>query len=252
MEKSINIEEILAKAELLSSTYFKNPGMKKVSLEAFSSFAEDWYLITKTFGLNIHYLPCTFASNIECAIWKREKIPHYETLLQDTLKIACDDAGLYRGARNGNRDKIHYRMFYEMVSPLANLAGVDEATRGFPVEENETGNLVKRMRKCFENPISGIAMLTVIEQQALKIVESMQIIMKGNPAIASNVQDWAYIDLHLNIESSHADETTNLVEKCLKVFCDESEQKFLEEDIFLSAKLFADFWKAQSKLLFEE
>jgi hypothetical protein len=205
---------------------------KAVSRGFLIEYSRNWLAVTETFGLNAASYLSVIVREIERHTGRERLI--LEELLQETAAIAADDLGLFRGSESAEgKGTIHFRMFERMCDKK--LSGWKEKSI-LP----ETEILLRLIRESFQSLASGMAVFLVVENIAWNIVNVQRALFEKSQIFQR--EELGYINLHLQIEGEHGEESSNFTRKFFAAF--PHQKKAVENAVQKLCKAFGDFWES--------
>lgn len=232
------------------TTAYNNPffqkceGVRQIEYERTLAYAQNWFRVTKCFGLNAASFLRTIVEEIHVTC-DSEKVAALENILQGSAAIASDDLGLFRGNETSLQSgTIHYRMFERMCRPLGDCSGGKPTTETLVLED-----LISN--KFANSTCGGVAIFAVVETIAWNIVDSQLPLFLATTKDGRRLfqkDNLDYVTLHLEIEGEHADESSSMVEVFLSAFPDQKDE--LDREITELCDTFGNFWSSIESLIF--
>ena len=213
-------------AHFAKNRIFPNPYFKldesQVDAAAISTYVNNWYLITRTYGLGIISLTGLIArsANQEFNITRQKRL---EKLLQNLAPQSIDELGMMRGG-----EMIHHRMFEEQCRRIG--APIDNSFDSF---YPEILKLREDFLTAFNDITNGLVMMTIVENILTDIFLMQRKIFLAGGAKNSEL---IYTNLHIDVELDHIRESDQFVTQYLLDFPNEAER------IIVAAERYCETW----------
>jgi len=219
-------------------------------------FCRSWYEITWNFGLSINTFPAMLARALkeDRGEWDRKYEFHSKQTVEDVLVVVSEIAGNDLGVGLGlfqnptGHSGIHYNMFAEMVSPILSIAELSDPYHSGLVRA--TDPIVSTFWESFQSLEKGVAVLCVIEQSALSIINAMKALFLAVENAEGRkifpIDSLQYITLHQKIESAHAQKSLDIA----TLVNNTRDQMGISGHVQSLYQKFDRFWNALEKVTF--
>jgi hypothetical protein len=230
-----NVRRVIERSAAYSNRFFRDAKRITVQPQVLAPLVREWHAITRAFALKTPQYVALIAKECQMASGI-EQSKRFERALQIASSISAGEFGI--GVPLSNQ--IHFRLFSE----LSSIVGI--TPYDLHREREGTWQETKAVNDLFERSFAdlrrGAGVLCTIEVTAFHIVDAMSSLFQGRST--------GYVDLHLEIEQSHAelaDELCNCIRTALE---DEDDSEILQGANNLCDAL-GRFWDRMAAQVFQ-
>jgi hypothetical protein len=233
--KNAGVRTIIEKSDAYSNLFFRNAKNIPVDPQVLAPLVREWHAITRAFALQTPQYVALIAKECQKPIGA-DKSKRFERALQIASSISAGEFGV--GVPLSN--EIHFRLF----SKLSSIVGIPirdlQRQRGgtWP----ETKDVIDLFERSFADLHRGAGVLCTIEVTAFHIVDAMSSLFKGHRT--------SYVDLHLEIEQSHAELADELC-NCIRAARDDDDDSGILQGTKDMCDALGRFWGRMADEVFQ-